>query len=163
MRSITIGARFQQPALIRSRLPAARWTQQVVPYSVTGNRSWTVVFPDFQTFQLSRRHVVNQCCDIFISPYRINSGWTLGLCSNQTWDPLKSFRVYKPQSKLWSSPLPPSSPSSPSSPRVWLPAFSIVRIIIVLYYSNNQTDRTTYVFRRRARCTSMFIYGRETS
>lgn len=84
MRSITIGACFQQPALIRSRLPAARWTQQVVPYSVTGNRSWTVVFPDFQTFQLSRRHVVNQCCDIFISQDRINPGWTLRLYSKQT-------------------------------------------------------------------------------
>jgi len=94
-----------------------------------------VLLPEFWTFHLARRQ--NEYCDIFIPQDRINTWWTLRLCSNQIGNPLKSFRLYKYQLQTWSSPLSPSSPSSPSSPRVWLPA---VRVIMVLYHFRNNAD-----------------------
>ena len=75
-------ARYRQPVLIRSRLPAAWWPRRVGPHSLIRNGSRTVVLP-----------TVNQCCDIFIPQNRINSGRTGALLKPEI--PWNHFEVYK--------------------------------------------------------------------
>ena len=161
MHSITIKAWYRQLVLIRSHLPAARWPRRVGPYLVIRNRSCTDGMTRLSNVSTTKE-AENQCCDIFISQDHINTGWTLGLCSNQTWTRPVILSIYRSQLPknqhhevlccIHCLPLRSLLPGSRCQLCVLLSPFATLRITL-----------TTYIFRWWARCTSMLICGHEIS
>ena len=106
-----------------------------------------VVFPSLEKEvngginSLSKLRDSEQLCDIFISKksYKLWSSWG----SLKTRNPFQLSQVYNlnhQKSKSWSSLLPPSLPSSLSSPTLRLLVLCLVRLLVVLYESNNEVD-----------------------